>query len=95
MEKILVTVLAAGLVLYAVLWVGKVAALGRRCRQTPKPGDSWAFMDKQKGPWPSKEYTPVVILDVRDGWVRYDMIMVKDQRMKLDLFARMYRPVDA
>ena len=94
MEKILVNVLAAGLVLYAVLWVCKVAALRRRCKRTPKPGERWAFMDKQ-GPWPSKEFTPVVILDVRDGWVRYDMSIFKDQRMELDLFARMYRPVDA
>lgn len=94
MEKILFGVFAAGLVMYAVLWACKIAALGSRCKQTPKPGERWAFQGKQ-GPWPNKEHRPVVILDVRDGWVRYDMEVFKDQRMELDLFARMYRPVDA
>lgn len=94
MEKIFVSVLAAGLVLYAALWLYKIAALGRRCKQTPKPGERWAFMNKQ-GPWPNKDYAPVVILDVRDGWVRYDMSVLKDQRMELDFFVRLYRPVDA
>jgi hypothetical protein len=94
MEKMVVTALTAALILYALVWIAKLAALGLRCKQTPRPGERWAFVDKQ-GPWPSKDYSPVVILDVREGWVRYDMSMFKDQRMKLDLFARMYRPVDA
>jgi hypothetical protein len=94
MEKIIVTVLTAALILYALVWIAKLAVLGRRRKQTPKPGERWAFVDKQ-GPWPSKDYSPVVIVDVREGWVRYDMTMFKDQRMKVDLFTRMYRPVDA
>lgn len=84
--------LAPNVALWPVLLAVKVAALDRRCKHTPRPGERWAFMDKQDGPWPSKEYAPVVILEVRDGWVRYEMSGFKDQRMKLDLFERMYRP---
>lgn len=94
MEKVIVTILTAALLLYALLWLTKLAAFGRCCKQTPKPGEHWVFVDKQ-GPWLSKDHLPVVITDMHEGWVRYDIGIFKDQRMKLDLFTRMYRPVDA
>lgn len=80
---------------WAVVFAMKVAVLGFRSKTNPEPGQKWAFRDDCKGPWPARGCLPVTILDVRDGWVRYDMYAFKDQRMKLDNFARMYRRVDA
>jgi hypothetical protein len=91
MEKIIATVLMAALLVYAMVWLAKLYALGRRCKQIPRPGERWVFVEKQ-GPWPSKKYPAVLIVDVREGWVRYDMSTFKDQRMELDIFARLYRP---
>jgi hypothetical protein len=39
----------------------------------PMPGELWTLYDDSGDPFPSKKYSPVSILDVREGWVRYDM----------------------
>ena len=58
---------------------------------TPKAGESWQ-LPSEATPWGPKTYSPVKILDVRDGWVRYDMGGVfRDERMKLDAFMQYYR----
>ena len=46
-------------------------------------------------PWGSKKHE-VTILDVRDGWVRYDMgagSYFRDNRIERDSFLRMYKSV--
>ena len=45
-------------------------------------------------PWGPKKSTPVKILDVKDGWVRYDMGgFFRDERKKIEDFVRVYRLV--
>jgi hypothetical protein len=59
----------------------------------PKPGELWQLRPKGS-PWPEKNYPPVTILDVKDGWVRYDMVsLFKDERMRVSAFVGMYRNV--
>lgn len=89
---IIITVIATILLGHIIVWIMKLVVVGPRCKQTPRPGERWGFSDK-RGPWPSDEYLPVLIRDVQGGWVRYDMSMFKDKRMKVDMFVRMYRPV--
>lgn len=67
--------------------------IGPRCDAMPKKGELWHFIGSDdKSPWQTDKYTQVKVVDVRDEWVRYDMEFFKDQRMKLDLFCRMYKP---
>lgn len=55
----------------------------------------WILCLKTAGPWEQKPYRPVMILDVRDGWVRYDMGSepFRDERKTIDEFVCMYRRV--
>jgi hypothetical protein len=55
-------------------------------------GQQWRLQDAS--PWPNP-HTPVTVVDVRDGWVRYDMTHAKDQRRKLDDFLNLYEIVPA
>ena len=55
----------------------------------PEPGEYWWFNDDS--PFPSK-YNPVLIREVKDGWVRYDMLTMKDERLKLESFHNIYMP---
>lgn len=87
-----ILLLMAALFLCALMGLAKLAVLRRRCKRTPKSGERWEFVDK-RGLWLNKEHRQVVIRDVGERWVRYDMSLFKDQRMELDLFVRMYRPV--
>jgi hypothetical protein len=59
-----------------------------------KPGERWEFAGTV-GPWPIKRFSPVTILYVCDGWVRYSMSdLFPDCRMPLLTFASMYRKVE-
>lgn len=59
-------------------------------------GELWQFVPRPD-PWGSKNYPPVRIIDVRDGWVRYDMggAVFRDERHPVEAFVGMYRRVDA
>jgi hypothetical protein len=59
-------------------------------------GELWQLVPAAD-PWGPKSYRPVRILDVRDGWVRYDMggLAFRDERHPVKTFVRMYRRVDA
>ena len=57
----------------------------------PKPGEKWRL--KNDSPWP-KNYQSVIILDVKDSWVRYDInSLFMDQRLKLKSFLYCYEKV--
>lgn len=60
--------------------------------QKVSAGQQWRLMDDS--PWPNP-HPPVVIADVLDGWVRYDMPYAKDQRRRLDDFLSLYEIVPA
>jgi hypothetical protein len=37
------------------------------------PGQQWRYKTTPKGPWPTEvDRHPVTVVDVQDGWVRYD-----------------------
>lgn len=59
------------------------------------PGQKWALSpNHDRDPWGSKDYPAVKILDVRSGWVRYDMgprSPFRDERMEIKHFVRMYK----
>lgn len=38
-----------------------------------------------------RRYVPVTIVEVIDGWVRYDIGWMNDQMMDVDMFVRIYR----
>ena len=57
----------------------------------PQPGEKWYFKDNCQGPWPKEDVPHVTIVDVKEGWVRYDMRYFKDQRLKLWQFKWMYK----
>jgi len=55
----------------------------------PAIGEKWLL--KSYGPWPSERCTTATILDVKDGWVRYDMgYPFRDERMKMRSFLYCY-----
>ena len=59
----------------------------------PEIGDRWIFSPKGD-PWGPGDFIPVKILDVRDGWVRYDMNGIfRDERMEIKEFMSMYKLV--
>lgn len=62
----------------------------------PQPGERWA-LHIDDGPWGAKKYPPVLILDVKDGWVRYQMSasMFSDERKRESDFVSMYKRVTA
>lgn len=56
-------------------------------------GEVWRLKGEDGDPFPPKDgVCDVVILDYKDGWVRYSMNRVfKDNRMQEDSFRRCYR----
>lgn len=56
----------------------------------PKIGELWSFRDDYEDPFAPKR-NPVEILEVKKGWVRYDMTLFKDQRMPLFQFVLFYK----
>jgi hypothetical protein len=65
----------------------------QRTSAPPQPlciGDTWVFTDGS--PWPSND--PVRIVDVRDGWVRYEYVSGEPMRRhsKVEVFISMHRP---
>ena len=56
-------------------------------------GQRWILCLSTSDPWGMKPYRPVMILDVRDGWVRYDMGPgpFRDERKTVVEFVGMYR----
>jgi hypothetical protein len=36
------------------------------------PGQQWRLNIPHEGPWQAREMRPVTVVDVKDGWVRYD-----------------------
>ena len=62
----------------------------------PKPGEIWDFnRQPEQDPWGGKkEKYQAVIIDVKDGWVRYGFVgseFYNDERMKLSIFKFCYR----
>jgi len=59
------------------------------------PGEQWSLHIKSGDPWIQKSYRPVVILDVKNGWVRYDMGAepFRDERKTIADFVGMYKLV--
>jgi len=58
------------------------------------PGQKWIFSPNDNSPWPpaAGRYLSVTILDVKEGWVRYDMGgAFRDERMKINSFVIIYR----
>ncbi len=55
-------------------------------REDPKIGEKWILGKMTDDPW-ERRYPPVVILDVRDGWVRYSLF---DSRCSIRQFMSMY-----
>ena len=90
MEKIVVMFAAIAVFVYLAARFAKWRILGPRADRMPAKGDLWRLRGDEKGPWPSKQYSPVRVLDVQSGWVRYDLL--GDSRLKVDDFTRMYRP---
>lgn len=77
-----------------VLFATKVAILGFKSPRKPSPGETWQWKgEANQGPWPSKQGGCVTVVDVKDGWVRYDMAFFEDCRLREDAFRRMYRHV--
>jgi hypothetical protein len=61
-------------------------------RADPRPGEDWHFCKPKQGPWPSEQLGQSVrVLDVAEGWVRFDMAVFRDQRMRVDTFKCCYR----
>lgn len=90
---VLITLAALALGMLVLALAFKVSILGFRCKQVPRPGEDWVFIDKDADPWTKPR--PVGVVDVRDGWVLYDEGFSKPARTKMDWFRRMYRPVSA
>lgn len=67
--------------------------LGNASPRVPAIGETWALRDR--GPWPSK--CTVLILDVMDGWVRYQLSpeYFPDERLTLKIFLHCYTFVSA
>jgi len=63
--------------------------------RAPKPGEIWKlhWPTDDKDPWGiAPDYT-VVITDIKDKWVKYDVIgvsLLRDQTMKLSAFCCCY-----
>lgn len=54
-------------------------------------GQTYLLRGNDGDPFPRKDRTPVKILDVRSGWVRYSMgTMFTDERMEQRMFLRIY-----
>lgn len=58
-------------------------------KNIPKHNDLWILND-DKSPW-EPQNIPVTILDVHDGWVKYSIGILTDNRMDLKIFLRIYK----
>src|SRR3990167_3396264 len=75
--------------------LGRRIILGQRAKRMPQIGELWVIPSDDGSPWPKPGTGPVKITDIKKGWVRYDICGYGyDDRLKLDSFVRMYRPVD-
>jgi len=56
----------------------------------PFPNEKWVLKDDS--PWPRTDIEPVLVTDVRDGWVRYDVSknLFTDQRLEIESFIQCY-----
>ena len=70
--------------------------LGIKPERIPVAGEYWVAKGLDD-PFPKKEYTSVKILDVKEGWVRYDFggNIFRDERLRLHSFLYCYQPVDS
>lgn len=59
-------------------------------REPIEPGQTWGI--PKGGPWGGYAIL-ATILDVRDGWVRYDLAATKDQRLEEVRFRSVYERV--
>jgi hypothetical protein len=61
-------------------------------KRHPKVNEKWVLSDDRNDPFIPKTYPPVIILEVKDGWVRYDMQgLFRDQRMEIKSFIRIFK----
>lgn len=65
----------------------------------PHPGERWALPERND-PWGGSRYPPSIILDVKDGWVRYCVGGFKDgpfrdERMEQSKFMSIYHRVES
>ena len=61
----------------------------------PSVGETWILKSSNDDPFPPKARTLVDILEIREGWVRYDMGGVfRDERKTIEDFVRIYQKVD-
>jgi len=65
--------------------------------ELPMIGEKWCLKcDFDGSPWPKKDVVCVIVLDVKDGWVRYRIgegLLFGDERMKVKYFTRVYKKV--
>ena len=68
-------------------------------QRVPVIGEKWFFEGlngEDDSPWPSTKkprFSPVIILDVKEGWVRYRIgAFYPDERLKMESFLSMYTP---
>lgn len=81
-------------------WLKRLLCKGEQKQEKPElptiaPGERWLLCPSNGDPWGQKPYRPVTILDVRNGWVRYDMGPgpFRDERKKIGEFVGMYKLV--
>jgi hypothetical protein len=61
--------------------------------QIPQPGEQWTWRCANAGPWDCPKRWTVMILEVKQGWVRYWLDEFEpDRRMELEIFTRVYAP---
>ena len=66
------------------------------CRKEPKVGEVWITQNNHDGPFESTERHVVTILDVKEGWIRYEfgrnqeIELGGNERDKIGHFYRMY-----
>ena len=74
-----------------VMWFKRGPKLNGTPIRKPIKGEKWGRKDGS--PWPRSDRPVVTILDVKDGWVRYDMggTIFKDERMVMSSFLYCYK----
>ena len=70
--------------------------LNKNPKRIPVAGEMWVAKGLDD-PFPKKEHTPVKILEVKEGWVRYDFggHIFRDERLEVNSFIYCYRPTDS
>lgn len=57
-------------------------------------GSKWELRGEDGSPWGAKKISgasPVIVRDVKEGWVRYALGIFSDERMKEDAFRHCYK----